>query len=350
MHLRFFHIVSALLVLLVGCKDKPEGEVEDNFDKEVMLTNMADNLIVPAYDEWKNNIEELKLLTTDFKSAPSESSLIEVQTTFIEAYKSWNRCSVYEFGPAADKGLRLKVNIFRADTTQIEANVASESIEFGTPQNAEAIGFAAIDYLLFSKETSLLTDSKRQEHLLAQIDWVETLAAEVSTEWTNYQDDFIANTNSSAGSPLSNLVNEINYEFELFKNARIGIPLGKKTLGITQAHKLEAVYSNRSEDLALENIIGIRTAFTGGLGQGLDDYLDDLKATKDGQDLSKLIMDLFVQIESELQATDLDEAIKNEPSSLDPMYNHIEQLVVLLKVDMPSQLGVQITYQDNDGD
>jgi hypothetical protein len=25
-------------------------------------------------------------------------------------------------------------------------------------------------------------------------------------------------------------------------------------------------------------------------------------------------------------------------------------LVVLLKVDMPSQLGVQITYQDNDGD
>jgi hypothetical protein len=28
----------------------------------------------------------------------------------------------------------------------------------------------------------------------------------------------------------------------------------------------------------------------------------------------------------------------------------LQQLVVLLKVDMTSLLGVQITYQDNDGD
>jgi len=38
------------------------------------------------------------------------------------------------------------------------------------------------------------------------------------------------------------------------------------------------------------------------------------------------------------------------PSVVDAAYVELQKQVVLFKTDMPSSLGVLITYQDNDGD
>ncbi|MDC1211880.1 imelysin family protein [bacterium] len=336
--------------MFAGCKGGPEEVPKDDFDKEAMLKNMAEEVVQASYSDWESKVELLMQKASEFEASPSESKLLTMQDAFIDAYKSWNYCSVFEFGPAADKSLRLKVNIFPIDTAQIEANVLSGDVAFGNAQNAESVGFAALDYLLFKRQEELISSTLRQEYLKANINWVKELSEEVNTDWASYQSDFISNTSSGAGSPLSNLVNEINYEFELLKNARIGIPLGKKTLGVTQVHKLEGFYSEHSSELSKANLIGIKNAFNGGTGLGLDDYLNDLDVKKNGELLSSQIEDLFDQLESDLESLNLKSAIENEPSTLDPMYNRIEQLVVLLKVDMPSQLGVQITYQDNDGD
>ncbi len=337
-------------VLFAGCKGDSEEVPRDDFDKAAMLTNMAEEVVQVSYSEWKSKVELLKQKASEFETTPSESALTTMQDAFLEAFKSWTYCSVFEFGPAAEKSLRLKVNIFPIDTAQIEVNVLAGDVAFGNAQNAESVGFAALDYLLFENEEELISSTPRQAYVVANIDWIRELSEEVSADWNSYQSDFISNTSSGAGSPLSNLVNEINYEFELLKNARIGIPLGKKTLGVTRVHKLEGFYSEHSAELSLSNVSGIKNAFTGGTGLGLDDYLNDLDARKNGELLSAQIKDLLDELESDLESVNLKYAIENEPSTLDPMYNRIEQLVVLLKVDMTSQLGVQITYQDNDGD
>ena len=339
-----------IVLLLIGCKGGPEETPVDDFDKEALLKNVAENVVVSSYSEWALSVVTLEQKAANFSDNPSESSLNELQAEFLSAYKVWNECSVFEFGPAAETGLRLKVNIFPVDTAQIESNILSGDTEFGTAQNAESVGFAVLDYLLFENVEDLFISTQRQAYLKANIDWIKDLSDEMNAEWTTYVGDFYSNTSSSAGSPLSNMVNEINYEFELLKNARIGIPLGKKTLGVTQAAKLEGYFSDHSSELSKANLLGIKNAFIGGAGLGLDDYLNDLDIKKNGELLSVQIVDLFDQIEDDLEKVNLRDAIENNPSSLDPMYNRIEQLVVLLKVDMPSQLGVQITYQDNDGD
>jgi len=46
----------------------------------------------------------------------------------------------------------------------------------------------------------------------------------------------------------------------------------------------------------------------------------------------------------------LAESVSTQTGKVDKAYAELQQLVVLLKVDMTSVLGVQITYQDNDGD
>lgn len=354
--LRFGLLVA--IVVLASCNGKPVDPSAENFDKGAMLLNIGGAVIQPAYANWKAKTEELSTAYVDFETEKSEANFLELQTKFLSAYEAWQTCSVFEFGPAADQNLRLLMNTFPCDTAQIESNVASGQYDLGAAINSDARSFPAIDYLLFGRgnNAETLAELTSSTHFTLQylednLQIISNAANDVSSAWENYLEGFKSNTASSVGSPISVLVNEINYEFELFKNARIGIPLGKKTLGISQVETLEAFYSDHSLTLALANLQGIKSAFTGGSDLGLDDYLDAIDAQYDGGKLSVAIINGFVIVENELRTiSSLKDAIETNPSSLEPAYHAIEQLVVLLKTDLPSQLGVQITYQDNDGD
>ncbi len=347
--MRGIQALVAICIFLSACKGGTDP-IDDTFDKAAMLKNIGNSVIQPTYADWVKAMNQLDSDSKLLESNPTIAQLVVVQSSFIKAYREWNACSVFEIGPAADVSMRTRVNTFPTDTAQVEQNIASGDYDLDGAKNADANGFASLDYLLFNESESLLSDANRRTYLLDNVVHILKQGVDVSDEWLSYQSEFEVNTTSSAGGSISNLVNEINYEFELFKNARIGIPLGKKTLGVTQAHKLEGYYSNTSAALALENLRGIQDAFNGGTGLGFDDYLNSLKATKGGTDLSMAINNLFDQIASDLDGANLKSSIESNPSDLETVYNRIEQLVVLLKVDMPSQLGVQITYQDNDGD
>jgi hypothetical protein len=43
-------------------------------------------------------------------------------------------------------------------------------------------------------------------------------------------------------------------------------------------------------------------------------------------------------------------AVNTEQSKVQDLYNEMQKMVVLLKVDLSSALSILITYQDNDGD
>lgn len=340
----------ALLCLVALSCDRNDPKVEDTFDKEAMLKNITSTSIVPAYSQWAEAAGSLDQAADVFTNDPSEGNLEILRNAFIKAHENWNACALFEFGPAADRNLRLAINTFPTDTAQIETNIVEGDYDLDAAMNADAKGFAAIDYVLYTKKEALLSSDARAKYIKDNTQYILGLANEVESSWQSYQNEFANNTSSSAGSSISNLVNEINYEFELIKNARVGIPLGKKTLGETQVEKLEGFYSGKSNEFAVSSLISIKNAFTGGNGIGLDDYLNDLDAKKDDKLLSIAIIELFDEIETGLNEVELRSTIDESPADLDPIYNKLEQQVVLLKTDMPSQLGVQITYQDNDGD
>ena len=85
---------------------------------------------------------------------------------------------------------------------------------------------------------------------------------------------------------------------------------------------------------------------------GLDDYMDFTNAQQGGSLLSVVIENQFTEIISGLNG--LSDPLSNEVvvnnTQGDLVYDKLQQLVPLIKVDMTSALGVQITYQDNDGD
>lgn len=356
------------VAIVSSCGNDDGGSASDGFDRKGMLQNIGNEIIIPDYHNFNNLAADLHIKVQEFHAAPTNATLSAVQAAFVEAYKGWQKISVYELGPAAEPGvmLRMRINIFPTDTVQINSNISSGTYNLEDLGNADAKGLPAIDYLLYGtgadaaaildKYTNDGLAANRKAYLLAVSEEIKNMAAQVYNAWIpsggNYINTFIEASGTDIGSSIGQLVNQFNYDFELIKNPKIGIPLGKKTFDEPLPAKVEAYYSGISVELATLNLQALKNLFLGGAGLGFDDYLNFLGASHSGQPLSVVIANQFdVDIQKVQVIPDpLSASILNNTALVNDAYTELQKTVVLIKTDMPSALGVLITYQDNDGD
>lgn len=363
-------ILPLATIALASCEkddDDNSGTNDGNFDRETMLSNMGNNIIIPKYQNFRDKTAPLHQAAKDFTADPTGQNLASLRSNFLEAYQAWQKVTPYGFGPAEDMVLRKNLNTFPADTQAIEKRIANNDQSWG-PYDNDLKGFPALDYLLFKDPKQELVDSfrsgpnaqNRKAYLKAITNEINQKAKTVHNRWKsgggNYLETFTNATGNDKGSSLSKVVNALNFNYEIIKNPKLGIPVGKKSLGDPLPKKVEAFYSEKSLDLMLRNLDAIENLFLGRYdgtnGKGLDDHLDAVDAKRDGQDLSDAIVDQFETARSELESLNrpLSEAIQNNKSAVEKAYEEVQKQVVLIKTDMPSALGVRITYQDNDGD
>ncbi len=364
-----FSILCMGLTLFSCTKENKDDVITPNFDKRAMLENIGDQIIITSYTDLKLKSEEFDKALTLFNNKSDSSNLNLLQNSFKNFYKSWQACAAFEFGPAETESLRANINTFPTDTNQINSNISAGAYNLESASNMDAKGFPAIDYLLFGSDFSktLLNFSaennftNRKSYLASLSTEIKNRTNKVQTGWlssgSNYINTFKNNTGSDVGGSIGMLVNQLNYDFELLKNSKIGVPLGKRTLGNALPDKVESFYSQQSLLLALENLKALENIYLGRNAQnidglGLDDYLDQIDAKYGNASLNQTIKDKFNSVKTKLAAVPhpLSQAVILNATTVDQAYAELQQLVVLLKVDMPSALGVLITYQDNDGD
>jgi predicted lipoprotein len=356
--------VAALLALgmLASCKDEPTNTPDVNFDRKAMLQNIADNVIVPEYATFKRRVIELDAAINTFTSAPDAAALQQLRANFKTAYLAWQRVSAFEIGHSADLALRANVNTFPTDVTIITGNINSGTYNLGAASSLKAKGFPSLDYLLYGAGTEedvlklYTTDAdaaKRINYLKAISNDLKVHAVGAADSWAgNYRTTFINNTGTDKGSSIGQLVNELNFDWEIIKNPKIGIPLGIKSMNTPIPKNVEAYYSGMSLELALENAKALLKLYKGGDGLGLDDYLNAYNAKHSGTTLDAAIqaqMNVAINALADVP-NPLSKAITDNPTIVNKAYTEFQKTVVLLKTDMPSILGVSITYQDTDGD
>jgi len=366
--IRFTAILFSLSIISCGSKEDDIPEPETSFDKAGMLVNICDNIIIPAYTDFKISVDSLQYHNSQFISNPSLVNLNTLQIQFIQAYKKYQKISLYEFGPAENELIRLNFNTFPCDTAQINSNISSGVYDLSTASNIDAKGLPALDFLLYRSSQggdyalSLYTTSPNavnaKNYLTALVNELKYKVDAVNNSWIGgYINTFKNNTGSDVGGSIGMLVNQLNYDLEILKNAKIGIPLGKKTLGTPLPEKAEALYSTQSLTLAKEHLASIENIYlgrskTGTDGLGLDDYVVHVNAQHPLGPLNTVIKNKFISAKDKLAVIPetLSQSVLSNANTVDAAYMELQQLVVLLKVDMPSALGVMITYQDNDGD
>ncbi|MDX1629857.1 MAG: imelysin family protein, partial [Fulvivirga sp.] len=168
---------------------------------------------------------------------------------------------------------------------------------------------------------------------------------------------FIERDGTDVGSSVGLMVNELSKYIERkTRDARIGIPLGKRSLGEPIPANVEALYSGMSIELATANVEGLKAFFMGAGdqqdGESFYEYLVTIDAQFNGELLGDVIRDQFdlaISETSEIPAP-FSETVETNPTPAEEAHEAIQKLVVLIKADMSSALGVVITYQDNDGD
>lgn len=357
-------------VIFFSCKDDDEQDpCTNSFDQETLFRNVADNIILPAYADLNTKVDDLVNKTQSFIDSPDESKLMELRNAFISAYTSWQGASQFEFGPAEDVFLRNSVNNFPANTNQIQFNIENGTNNFNQPDTYDQ-GFPALDYMLFgingnddiNEIVKVYAENTDKEKYL---NYLEDLVTDMKNKvtltndtWVNaYRDVFITKTGTAAGNSLSQIINGWNENYELIKRNKIGVPSGVLDLNFPLPEKVEAFYSGISTSLAVEALNASLNLYLGkganGVdGVGLDDFLNEINAEKDGRTLDAVIQDQFTSAINSVNALadPLSEAIEADEAPTVAAYAEISKQVINIKTDLPSVLCISITYVDNPSD
>lgn len=350
-------------------KDTPSTEEPAAFDKPAMLTNYADNVIIPNLEYSKINTDACVAAFDNFVQNKTLPNLQALRQKYVEATVSFQHISAFEFGPSESEIIRSNFNTYPTDTAQINSNISSGFYDLGLLSNLDAKGFPAVDFVLYGKGMSdnavldaFTNGSKaanRTNYVKACLLEMQSKTNTVLNAWKNgYRSTFVASTGSEIGSSLGLLLNQLDFEIDLLKNSKIGIPLGKKSLDVLLPEKCEAYYANTiSVKLAKECLVNIENVYlgrslSGANGLGLDDYLVSLNVMRGEGTLDEAIRTQFAVAKQKLSVLNeplTGELVNNKPA-VNEAYTELVKLLVLLKTDTPSALGIVITYQDGDGD
>ncbi|PRX54081.1 imelysin family protein [Flagellimonas meridianipacifica] len=383
---RFFWVLPVFIALFIwACSsdssddpgtDDVTGGMDDDvapamFDRGAMLTNWADNIIIPAYTSFSSELTELNTAFDAFSANRTVDNLVAFRQAWLDAYIAWQRVSMFETGPAETVGYRLNMNTYPTDTVLLESFVASGSYDLSLPSNRDVKGFPALDYLLNGLETDDIalvsrfdTDSDATNRLAYISDILDDMIAltdQVLQEWEgSFRNSFVSNDGSSATASTDRFVNDFIFYYEKFLRAgKMGIPLGVFT-GTTAPNTIEAFYkADVSRTLFLTGLDAVQDFFNGehfdssATGESLASYLRFLNEIKDGVALDQVINDQFDLAAEMVNGLD---TFRNEiennspPTDMLMAYDEVQRAVPLLKVDMVSAMSISIDFVDADGD
>lgn len=363
---------------LIGCSEgnsNGNSTVLDETKIEDVIKNLSVGQVSTGYLTFDSSLQILETKLTKLSDVSNEIdslTLVEAREAFKISYLNWVRVSSFQFGAASTQNLNVSLNFFSINLVIVESNLAKirakEPVDLYVVSQRSARGFTALDYLLYSEASVseqlkvLNSDLGHKEYIALVISHMETSFGAVYSAWKSEdKKSFETAGGVASGSSMSVFVNEFNVDFEQnSKTKRVKSALGLPGTQVKPT-EVEAYYSKFSKELLIKHISSLSdiyegNSFAGVEGYGLADYLESTGAMVevDGESvlLSLAISNQFINILTSIEKItgSIDQAVENDYESVKASYDELQKMVLLTKVKMPSTLGVQINYIDNDGD
>lgn len=360
-------LLMSLFLLSCGGEDDLVNDVSsDGFDREAMLNNWADNIIIPVYTDYETKLQTLKTATTSFTTTQNQTNLDALRMAYLEAYKTWQYVVLFSgIGKAAELNVNHWVNTYPTNAATIETNIANGSTNFSLSSTNTQQGFPALDYLFYgvgADDAAILTaynDANYRTYLTTVVDRLIALNTPVLNDWNDtYKATFIASSGNSIGSSVNVMVNDYIFNYEkYFRIYKLGGPLAIFG-GTVRAQDVESYYGGQSKELCLAALDAIQDFFSGKHysntteGDSFKSYLTYLDTMKDGEALAPLMVSQMeaARTQINLLSNSFSEQLENDTAPAYTAYTEIQKLVPMLKVDMMSAFNISFDYQDNDGD
>jgi len=350
-----------------------KNEDVDSFGKKEMFTNYADNLILPAYNAYGTSLSVLQTALNDFKTTSNLTTLTALQSAFLATYEKWQFCEIYEKTDPANNVMAIEnINFYPTRVDSINAYIArnENTTTVIKSKNKNDKGLPAIEYLLFNRTgnnqqildrfTTDVNATSYKAYLTSLIANLIEINTTILNEWnTSYRTSFINNVGTDASGSFSVLVNSIAQRADDLKRHQVGIPAGYSgnvATANTYPSASQAYYANKSIEYMLLTLNNMKDVLNGKAttdGKGLLDYIRTLNVTSTfGGNLADDILNQIDVCITKVNACGADyaETITTDKAKADDLFLETKKLLILIKVDVPSALGVSITYTDSDGD
>ena len=360
-------LILLFSICIASCMTDADDQcTSDDFDRGAMLNNWAENIIIPAYENYTNKLEDLKSDVVAFSDTPNQTNLEKARASWLGAYIAWQKVALFQIGKAEVLRLRDYTNTYPLDAVGVENNIASDFYDLSLSTEMDKQGFPAMDYLLNGVKDSdfeilnVYENTSYKNYLRAVVARLEVLASSVLQDWeTSYKSIFVANDCSSATASVDKLTNDFIFNFEKhIRVAKIGKPIGFFT-NTPVPEAVEAFYKKDvSKELFVVAIQASRDFFSGKHfnsdteGISLKSYLTDLNIEAGGRSLSEVIlekMDKALSTANGLENNFYNQIIADRDAFV-VMRNELHSVVGVLKTNMIAALKIKADFNDTDGD
>ena len=342
--------------------------VVSSFDHEQMLTNWADNIIIPSIINFENSLVKLKNSASIFVNEPSNETLSVLKEEWLNSFLKWQHLEMFDVGLAEEIYYKNRINLYPANVNRIENNISNQNYDLNASSNFSSQGFNGLDYLLFgigqNEEEIILKytseESKYGKYFLEIIDKMMELTTQVKDSWDDeFRDEFIKSTDNTSTSSINQVINDFIFYFEKgYRANKIGIPAGRYSDG-PLPDRIEAYHGKKySKILILEATDAIDNFYNGRFsndinssGLSINDYLSYMESDQDDK-LAEKINEQLKKIKTKLTElnTDFSEQIRQDNLEMLITFDIIQANVVFLKVNLLQKLNINIDYADADGD
>ena len=363
--------IFTLLIIGLACSKKDETAIENNYDRTALLTNWADNIIVPSFVNYQSKVQVLVTDVSNFNSTPNVSNLQLVRTSWLEAYKAYQYVSMYNFGKAEEVYIKESSNTYPTNAVGIDANISSGNYNLTLLSQFDKQGFPALDYLINGLGTSdaaivefYVTNANAnnyKQYLSAVSNRLITNANNIVSDWNSgYKNRYILNNGTSVSSAVNFTTNNFvkNLEKDI-RTGKLGIPAGIFSSGVLYANKVEGFYKNDISKILLNEALKASQDFFNGkyfnattTGPGLKGYLDFLNTVRNNQKLSDIINNQYAtvfSVNNQLNNS-FSTQVTNDNAKMILAYDALQKNVIYTKLDMMQALNISIDYVDGDGD
>ncbi len=349
-------------------------------DADKLLAQIVDGAIIPLYRELDVTANTLTQRSKTFCSEPTTESFKVLREGWGETLLAWHRTDALMFGPAIDDQIDFKVNFNppkKAVINGLLSDSAPLTVETVEKAGVGGQGLGTLEFLLFDRDNSDAdqlaafqgdTGKRRCAYVQATSELLQTTLHTIAEAWVNDKNGYATAfrtadkgniTFASSRQAVDLLVGKLFQSAEKLSKNRIGNALGKgidlntegkqEVLNTSNAYQLEAWRSGYSIQVIRANVQGIqRIVKDGGILQWLRDH--------NQRELEKFVAEAMEQrldhyLKLPLPSSDPFELIKaGNSKELDGYYYMGNDIQMGIKRQLAKALGVQLGFNDNDGD
>jgi uncharacterized iron-regulated protein len=260
------------------------------------LNGYSDNVIIATYADMETKTAALQTACENFSNNPTQDNLNAAANAWYAARIPWETSEAFLFGPVSFLSIDPSMDSWPVDESQLES-VLSSNFDLNPDFVRNGLGYSlrgfhTLEYFLFAngafRDFSTITVRGRL-YMTSVATVLAEDAANVHDQWvSSYGAEFknagkSGSRYSSVNQAVQEIVDGIITIVDEVGNGKISEPYVTKDV-----NTVESQYSWNSVTDFSNNIKGVKNAYLGGTGAGLDEYIKSKNSQLNNRVLSEI--------------------------------------------------------------